>query len=161
MDLIGSRPIRTQQRHDQFIAVDAAEERAAPSNTFGLETDRLINATRPGVVRKQAERDPIGVGIIENALDKFRQHRLAVPAVRIANGEPLYERHAFARRPVAENSKSDRSQFCTGDEIGVAAFTQRRSMLRIVPAADQMFISRPPLGCHDEGNIRGSSSDEL
>jgi hypothetical protein len=134
-------PFRPQQRHYQLIAVRPIEERTSPRQTFGLETNSFIGSTRSGVFRKYAEPNPIGVGILENALNEFGQKGLPVTMTRARNSYSFNVYHAFRRIPVADYSKPNRLRFKTSDEVSVTAVSKRRPMLRLVPAADELLVS--------------------
>jgi hypothetical protein len=67
---LAARPVRPQQRHDQFIAVDTSEKRAASSKAFGPEADRFIGPTCSVVLRKNPKPNPMSIGLSENVLNE-------------------------------------------------------------------------------------------
>ena len=141
--------------------MDAAEERAAAGKTFGFEADGFIGAARSVVFRKYAEPNPMSLGFPENAIDETRQKHFAVTLPGPRNGNPLNARHAFGRRPIANDGEADVLRFKTRDEVSVTTVGERGAVLCLAPSPDELFVSGQPFRRHDEGNVVGRALDEL
>jgi hypothetical protein len=68
----------------------------------------------------------------------------------MGDGDPLHQRGALRRSPVAHDGKANRAAVVAGDEIGVLPIRQRGAMPCFVPASDEHIESGRPLGLHDE-----------
>ena len=101
------------------------------------------------------------VGILENGLNEFREQRLAMPPAGLGNDHAFYVRHAFGRRPIANDGEANRLRSESGDEVGVPPVRKRVAMLGFAPAADKLLESRKPLGHHHESNILAATANEL
>jgi hypothetical protein len=146
-------PFRSQQRHDQFIAMDTAEKGASSGNAFGLEADSFVATAGAMIVRKKAEPNSMGVCFTEDRGDKRRHHCSAVAQARLANDYALDVGGAFARRPIANDDKAAWLRSHVRDKIDMAAVAQRGPMLALAPAADEMLVAGEALRRHHEADV--------
>ncbi len=100
-------------------------------------------------------------GIAENAIDQVRQKQCAMPIARFNNRYPFDERDVIGGIPIADHDETDCPGFNLSDEISVTAVSQRGAMFFFAPAPDQVLVSGPPLGRHDERDVSGRTAAKL
>lgn len=60
-------PLRPQQRHHEFVPVDAAEEGRPAGDPFDAEADPLVGAAGARILREHSEPEAPRVGLLEQA----------------------------------------------------------------------------------------------
>jgi hypothetical protein len=146
-------PFRPENRHDEFVAIDAIEIYAASRNPLYLKANAFVGAARAQVFWEKSEGKAIGLGLTENGAEQGAQERLPETLARPRYGEAFDVADLFDRGPITKNCKPYRLVFELTEKIGETRVAQRGVMPAFVGAPDQMFITFHALGRHDEGDV--------
>src|SRR6266436_3406867 len=149
-----SLPLRAQQRHDELVPVDATKKRTATRYSFRLEADTFVGSASAAVLRKDPQPKTPRVSFLECGVDDLAQERPAVAAARTRNGNPLHQRDALRRVPIAQNREADGLRAIPSNEIGVPAIGKGGAVTRLIPMANEILESGKTFRRHDETDHR-------
>ncbi|MDU0341497.1 hypothetical protein [Bosea rubneri] len=157
----GLRAVCPQGGHDQFVPVDAAEERRSSRDTFWNEAGCRVGAPGTQVLRKEAELETVRLRIPEDLFDDGSQQCSADTAAGRRDGNTLQQRDAFGRGPIPQNGEAGRLVAEQPEEMGVASVTERRKVLLLILAADDGVIAFQAFGRHDVGQIGSGGTSQM